>query len=281
MSETSTDSILDINTLTPHIGAEIRGVDLSQPLGNDEFSAIYQAWLDWKILVFRDQHLDREQHKAFGRRFGSLHVHPMQHSYGGDPEILAVKTTAKSAYTAGDGWHTDVTCDEIPPLGSMLYVTETPEVGGGDTLYADMYLAYEMLSDTMKEMLEGLTAVHDGARPYVGNYNVAPPEDGKYPRNEHPVIATHPETGRKLLYVNSGFTTRIKGMAPWESQMLLEGLTNFIATTPKLTCRVQWQPNTLVFWDNRCTQHHAVWDYYPHSRYGERVSIVGTERPAA
>ena len=153
MSETSTD-ILDINTLTPHIGAEIRGIDLSQPLGNDEFSAIYQAWLDWKVLVFRDQNLDREQHKAFGRRFGSLHVHPMQHSYGGDPEILSVKTTAKSAYTAGDGWHTDVTCDEIPPLGSMLYVTETPEVGGGDTLYADMYLAYEMLSDTMKEMLE-------------------------------------------------------------------------------------------------------------------------------
>jgi taurine dioxygenase len=275
------ESILDISTLTPHIGAEIRGVDLSQPLGNDEFSAIYQAWLDWKVLVFRDQHLDREQHKAFGRRFGSLHVHPMQHSYGGDPEILAVKTTAKSAYTAGDGWHTDVTCDEIPPLGSMLYVTETPEVGGGDTLYADMYLAYEMLSDTMKEMLDGLTAIHDGAKPYLGSYNVAPPEGAEYPRNEHPVIATHPETGKKILYVNSGFTTRIKGLARWESDILLNGLTNFIATTPKLTCRVRWEPNTLVFWDNRCTQHHAVWDYYPHSRYGERVSIIGTERPAA
>ena len=275
------DSILDIQTLTPHIGAEVRGIDLGQPLGNDEFSALYQAWLDWKVLVFRDQHLDREQHKAFGRRFGSLHVHPMQHSYGGDPEVLAEKTTAKSAYTAGDGWHTDVTCDEIPPLGSMLYVTETPEVGGGDTLYADMYLAYEMLSDTMKDMLEGLTAIHDGARPYMGSYKVAPPDGDKYPKNEHPVIVTHPETGKKLLYVNSGFTTRIKGMAPWESDMLLDGLTNFIATTPKLTCRVRWEPNTLVFWDNRCTQHHAVWDYYPHSRYGERVSIVGTERPAA
>ena len=280
MSETSTD-ILDITTLTPHIGAEIHGIDLSQPLGNDEFSAIYQAWLDWKVLVFRDQTLDREQHKAFGRRFGSLHVHPMQHSYGGDPEILSVKTTAKSAYTAGDGWHTDVTCDEIPPLGSMLYVTETPEVGGGDTMYADMYLAYEMLSDTMKEMLEGLTAVHDGARPYLGSYKVPPPEANDYPKHEHPVIVSHPETGKKLLYVNSGFTTRIKGMAAWESEMLLNGLTNFIATTPKLTCRVRWEPNTLVFWDNRCTQHHAVWDYYPHSRYGERVSIVGTERPAA
>ncbi|TNF80134.1 MAG: taurine dioxygenase [Gammaproteobacteria bacterium] len=280
ISEKSSE-ILDITTLTPHIGAEIRGVDLSEPLGNDEFSALYQAWLDWKVLVFRDQHLDREQHKAFGRRFGSLHVHPMQHSYGGDPEILTVKTTAKSAYTAGDGWHTDVTCDEIPPLGSMLYVTETPEAGGGDTLYADMYLAYEMLSDTMKEMLEGLTAIHDGARPYLGSYKVPPPDAQSYPKHEHPVVVTHPETRRKLLYVNSGFTTRIKGLAAWESEMLLNGLTNFIATTPKLTCRVRWEPNTLVFWDNRCTQHHAVWDYYPHSRYGERVSIVGTERPAA
>jgi len=274
-------SVLDIETLTPHIGAEIRGVDLSRELGNEQFSAIYQAWLDWKVLVFRDQRLNREQHKAFARRFGSLHVHPMQHSYGGDPEILAVKTTAKSRYTAGDGWHTDVTCDEIPPLGSMLYVTETPEVGGGDTLYADMYLAYELLSDTMKDMLEGLTAIHDGAKPYLGSYNVAPAEGTEYPKNEHPVIATHPETGRKLLYVNSGFTTRIKGLSAWESRMLLDGLTQFIATTPRLTCRVRWEPNTLVFWDNRCTQHHAVWDYYPHSRYGERVSIVGTERPAA
>ena len=280
MSEKAADT-LDITTLTPHIGAEIHGVDLSKPLGNDEFSAIYQAWLDWKVLVFRDQHLDREQHKAFGRRFGSLHVHPMQHSYGGDPEILSVKTTAKSAYTAGDGWHTDVTCDEVPPLGSMLYVTETPEVGGGDTMYADMYLAYELLSDTMKELLEGLTAVHDGARPYLGSYKVPPPDAQAYPKHEHPVVVTHPETGRKLLYVNSGFTTRIKGLAPWESDMLLNGLTNFIATTPKLTCRVRWEPNTLVFWDNRCTQHHAVWDYFPHSRYGERVSVYDDQPPRA
>lgn len=270
----------ELKTLTPHIGAEIIGVDLAKSLNNEQFSEIYQAWLDWKVLVFRDQHLDQEQHKAFARRFGTLHVHPMQHSYGGDPEILAVKTTAKSRYTAGDGWHTDVTCDEIPPLGSMLYITETPECGGGDTLFADMYLAYDLLSDNMKQFLGGLTAIHDGALPYLGNYGVAP-EDGKaYPKNEHPVIVTHPETGKKVLYVNSGFTSRLKGFAPWESRMLLKGLTDFIATTPSLTCRVQWEPNTLTFWDNRCTQHHAVWDYHPHSRYGERVSIVGDQRPA-
>ena len=163
----------------------------------------------------------------------------------------------------------------------MLYVTETPEVGGGDTLFADMYLAYELLSDTMKELLDGLVAVHDGALPYLGSYQVAPPDGQSYPKNEHPVITTHPETGEKILYVNSGFTSHIKGMKGWESQALLKALKDFIATTPKLTCRVQWHPNTLTFWDNRCTQHHSVWDYYPHSRYGERVSILGQERPAA
>lgn len=272
---------LEISTLTPHIGAEVHGVDLSKPLSNEQFSELYQAWLDWKVLVFRDQHLDREQHKAFARRFGRLHVHPMQHSYGGDPEILTVKTTQASRYTAGDGWHTDVTCDEIPPLGSMLYIKETPECGGGDTLFADMYRAYDMLSDRMKSMLEGLVAVHDGAQPYLGAYGVAPPGGTTYPKNEHPVIVTHPETGKKILYVNSGFTTRIKDLNPWESRMLLNGLFHFIESTVQLTCRVRWEPNTLTFWDNRCTQHHAVWDYYPHSRYGERVSIVGELRPAA
>ncbi len=272
---------IGVDSLTPHLGAQIDGVDLSQPLSNETFSEIYKAWLDWKVLVFRDQHIDREQHKAFGRRFGRLHVHPMQHSYGGDPEILRVKTTKDSAYTAGNGWHTDVTCDEIPPLGSMLYITETPESGGGDTLFANMALAYELLSDTMKSLLEELTAVHDGALPYLGSYGVAPPDGAKYPKNEHPVIARHPESGEKILYVNSGFTAYIKGMHPWESRMLLDGLFRFIAQTPRLVCRVQWQPNTLTFWDNRCTQHHAVWDYYPHSRYGERVSIVGEQRPAA
>ena len=272
---------IEVNSLTPHIGAEIQGLDLSKPLDNEQFSEVYRAWLDWKLVVFRDQHLTQDQHKAFGRRFGSLHVHPMQHSYGGDPEILKIKTTKDSRYTAGEGWHTDVTCDEVPPLGSMLYITQTPEVGGGDTLFADMYLAWELLSDTMKGMLEGLTAVHDGALPFLSSYRVAPPDGKEYPRNEHPLVIVHPETGRKVLYVNSGFTSHIKGLAPAESKAILQFLFNHIATTPRLYCRVEWQPNTLTFWDNRCTQHHAVWDYYPHSRYGERVTIVGTQRPKA
>lgn len=270
---------MQISPLTPHIGAEISGVDLSSPLDNEQFAAIHQAHLDWMVLVFRDQHLDRDQHKSFASRFGKLHVHPMNRQKTDHPEILQVKTTGSSAYTAGDGWHTDVTCDEYPPMGSMLYVTETPECGGGDTLFADMYLAYEMLSDTLKAMLTGLVAVHDGAIPYVGAYKSTPPEGG-YPRNEHPVIATHPETGKKLLYVNSGFTSHIKGLRPSESRAILDMLFRHIAETPRLLCRVQWEPNTLTFWDNRCTQHHAVWDYQPYSRYGERVSIIAESRPA-
>ncbi len=272
---------IGVDSLTPHIGAEIAGVDLSKPLSNEQFSEIYQAWLDWKVVVFRDQHINQEQHKTFARKFGSLHVHPMQHSYGGDPEVLRVKTTKDSTYTAGNGWHTDVTCDEIPPLGSMLYMTQTPEVGGGDTLFADMYLAYELLSDTFKALLEPLTAIHDGALPYLSSYKVNPPEGEAYPRNEHPMVVTHPETGKKLLYINSGFTARIKGMSQWESKTILNALFDHIAQTPRLYCHVEWQPNTLTFWDNRCTQHHAVWDYWPHSRYGERVSILGNKRPQA
>jgi taurine dioxygenase len=269
---------LEVETLTPHIGAKVRGVDLSQPLTNEQARDVHQAWIDWKILVFPNQHLNRDQHKAFARRWGKLHVHPMQPTYGGDEEILVVKTTRDSAYTSGDGWHTDVTCDPVPPLGSMLYITETPASGGGDTLFADMYLAYQMLSDPMKEFLDPLVAEHDGAGPYVGSYKSTPPEGG-YPKSQHPVIVTHPDSGNKLLYVNRGFTSHIVGLGRSESNAVLEMLYRLIDSTPRLYCRVDWEPNSLAFWDNRCTQHHAVWDYWPNSRYGERVSIVGDQPP--
>lgn len=269
-----------VTPISPHIGAEIRGLDLSN-LSDAQLQDIRAAWADWMVLVFRDQHLDREAHKAFGRHFGELHVHPMNHGRPGqDPELLIVKTNAESAYTAGEAWHTDVTCEKIPPLGSMLYITETPECGGGDTLFADMYMAYEMLSPPMKAFLEGLTAVHDGALPYIGNYRSAPPEGG-YPRHEHPVVIRHPVTGRKVLNVNSGFTTHIVGLQRWESRALLDSLFALLQREPKLHCRVRWEPNTLTFWDNRCTQHHSVWDYFPYSRYGERVTIIGDSAPSA
>jgi len=270
---------LSVAPLTPVLGAEVAGIDLSCELSNQQLADLHQAHLDHGVLVFRDQRLSREDHKRFARHFGPLHVHPLNRKDGDDaeedPEILLVKTTKNSKFTAGDGWHTDVTCDARPPLGSMLYITKTPDLGcGGDTLFTSTYAAYEALSEPMKQFLSGLTAIHDGARPYIGSYNIAPPEGG-YPRSEHPVIGVHPETGRKLLYVNSGFTTRIRGLSPAESDAVLDMLFRHIEANVRFQCRVRWEPNTLVFWDNRCTQHHAAWDYYPYSRYGERVSIIG------
>ena len=156
----------EITTLTPHIGAEIRGLDLRAPLSGEQEKALRRAFHDWMVLVFPDQKLDPEHHKALAARFGELHVHPqLRGAKITHPEILPVVTNEKSPFTPGDGWHTDVSCDEIPPLGSMLYVRETPACGGGDTLFADMYLAYELLSEPMKRFLDGLTAIHDGAGP--------------------------------------------------------------------------------------------------------------------
>jgi len=270
-----------LQSLTPHIGAEISGLDLAKPLDEIQLRDLETAWREWKVLVLRDQALSSEEHKALGRRFGTLHSHPMHKVglRGDDPEVLPVITTPESPYTAGDGWHSDVTCDAIPPKFSILHIHETPESGGGDTLFANMALAFELLSDTMKDFLSGLTAVHDGALPYVGAYKSKPPEGG-YPQSEHPVITVHPESGEHILYVNSGFTSHIKGLSPRESRALLALLFDHIATTPRLHCRVQWEPDTVTLWDNRCTQHHAVWDYYPECRRGERVSVLGEEAPA-
>jgi taurine dioxygenase len=237
------------------------------------------------VLVFPDQELGPEEHKAFARHFGRLHVHPqLRGAKMSHPEILPVHTNADTPFTAGDGWHADVTCEEIPLWGSMLYMRETPACGGGDTLYADMYLAYELLSAPMKRFLEGLSAIHDGTGPYSEQLEIGmgkPAQGEEYPRAEHPVVVRHPDTGRKLLYVNSGFTHHIVGLSKSESGALLDMLFRHIDSTPKLWCRVQWNPKTLTLWDNLCTQHHAIWDYYPNSRVGGRVSILGAKRPSA
>ena len=275
----------EITPLTPHIGAEVRGIDLSAGLSSEQEEEMRRALRDWMVLVFPDQDLTREQHKALGRRFGRLHVHPqLRGAKIAHPEILPVHTNADSPFTAGDGWHADVTCEEIPLWGSMLYIRETPECGGGDTLYADMYRAYDLLSDPMQHFLDGLTAIHDGAGPYSEQLALGigqPEPGGEYPRAEHPVVVSHPDTGRKLLYVNSSFTTRIVSLSAGESRGVLDLLFRHIESTPKISCRVRWTPNTLTLWDNLCTQHHAIWDYYPHSRVGGRVSILGEVRPSA
>ena len=280
---------LTIEPLNPVIGAEILGVDLSKSLSDAQFAEIDAALNAHHVLIFRDQRLTAEDHKRFGRMFGPLHVHPYHakqtlpdHARAGpapDPEILVVKADQSSRFVAGEEWHTDVTCDERPPMGSMLYITQTPESGGGDTCFASTIRAFEALSPAMQAFLETLSATHDGAKPYTGGYGQAAPPGG-WPKSSHPVVIRHPGNGRLALFVNRGFTTRINELDRKESDALLEFLWRHVETHLEFQCRVRWTANTLVFWDNRCTEHHAVWDYFPHSRYGQRVSIVG-ERPSA
>lgn len=264
---------ITVDRLTPIIGAEVGGIDLSQPLSKEQLTEVRRAFLENHVLVFRDQHLTVDQHKAFGRLFGELRALPVEDIDGDDPELVVIRANAQSRFVAGETWHTDGTADLEPSMGSMLYVKETPAIGtGGDTLFANMHLAVEMLSPTMQQFLGELTAIHDGEIPWKG---FQPPAN--LPKTEHPVVVRHPETGRKTLFVNSGFTSHIVQLSGGESQMLLNMLFDLIAREPILSCRVRWEPNTLVFWDNRCTQHHAVWDYFPHSRYGERVTILGKQ----
>lgn len=273
-----------IDPITPVIGAEIHGADLSKPLSPEQFDDIRAAFNAHHVLVFRDQHLTPEDHKRFARMFGRLHVHPYHaknaapdHARSGgapDPEILEVKADENSRNVAGEEWHTDVTCDAKPPMGSMLYLTVAPESGGGDTCFVNTIRAYETLSPAMQNVVKGLTATHDGAKLYTGGYGTAIP-DGGWPRSIHPVVIRQPETGQLALFVNRGFTTRINEFSRAESAAFLEMLWRHIETRVEFQCRVRWYPNTMTFWDNRVTQHHSVWDYFPHTRHGRRVSIVG------
>lgn len=269
---------LSAQPLTPVIGAEVFGLDLSKELTAEQLAEVKHAFLTHHVLVFRDQELSVEDHKRFAGYFGELRSRQLSESDEGDPAVLEISADKDSTDVAGNDWHTDGTADAEPSLGSMLYVTRTPEIGsGGDTMFANMHLAYEMLSPRMQSFLDGLTAVHDGLIPWQG---YQPPADYVIPKSEHPVVVRHPDTGRKLLFVNPGFTSHIVQLSSDESRALLDLLFGLVPNKPLLSCRVRWAPNTLVFWDNRCTQHHAIWDYYPHARYGQRVSINGT-RPTA
>lgn len=261
-----------VDSITPVIGAEVSGVDLSEQLSAEQLDEIKAAFLDHHVLVFRDQVITAEDHRRFAGHFGELRpVNPPPPE--GDPYILEISTAAEAENVAGNGWHADGTADAEPSLGSMLHITRVPEGGsGGDTLFANMHLAYEMLSPVMRNLLDGLTAVHDGLIAFQG---ATPPPDYVIPKNEHPVVVRHPETGRRILYVNKAYTGRIPQLSAQESQALLEMLFEVIACRPMLTCRVRWAPNTLVFWDNRCVQHHATYDYYPLTRYGQRIAING------
>lgn len=261
---------ITVEPLTPTIGAQVTGIDLSQPLTDQQFAELNDAWIRHLVLFFRDQHLSIAQHKAFGRRFGPLHVHP---AYGmkDHPEVLEIRADEHSTRVAGEVWHTDVSCDPRPPMGSMLYLHEVPANGGGDTLFANMYRAWETLSAPMQQLLEGLRAVHDGNAVYNRRHGQA---GTNFPVSEHPVATTHPVSGRRALFVNRGFTTRIVGLSDAESQALLEMLYRHLERED-FKCRFKWRPRSIAFWDNRCTQHQAIWDYHPLRRYGHRVTIEG------
>lgn len=272
---TSTATAMDTFDLNRHIGTEVWGVQLAE-LDAEGVEAVKQLVAQRGVLVFRDQQMDLAAQVEMGRHFGELHVHPAARAPEGFPEVLVVHTDANSKYTAGEGWHTDVSCDERPPAYSFLRVETTPPVGG-DTAFASMYRAYETLSAPMQEFLCSLTAIHSSDHVYRGRYRIND-QDKDFPESEHPVVRTHPISGRRALYVNSGFTRRIKGLSSRESDTLLRMLFDHIAYGVDGQVRISWTPNAVTMWDNRCVQHHASWDYFPETRHGYRVTTVG-ERP--
>ena len=252
---------ITVTPCSPHVGAEIGNIDLRQPLSNKQVSDVYGALLNHGVIFFRDQDIDFEQHQRFAQYFGKLHIH-----VGGEgtasstvPDYPAIRKQyfdRNSKRVSGEDWHSDQSCADIPPDGSILRQTILPPNGGGDTLFMSACAAYDALSAPMKAFLSGLTAIHDGGPNYTRTNRIIGEEGPKsFPRAEHPVIRTHPVTGRKALYVNEGFTTGIVGMPREESQPILEMLFRH-STRPEFIYRHQWRVGDILVWDNRCTMHH-------------------------
>jgi taurine dioxygenase len=262
---------IDVSPLTPHMGGEISGVDLCAPLDPEQSEDIRQALIDRHVIFFRDQPLSFEAHKALARCFGEIHIAPSTKAWQvpDHPEITRMHADATSKYVAGEDWHSDMTCDPEPPLGSALYLHTVPDTGG-DTAFSNMHLAYEALSERMKAYLDGLSATHDGARVFAA---IAPP-GSQFPVSTHPVIRTHPVTGRKAIFVNKQFTARIDGLPKDEGEAVLQFLARHVQR-PEFQCRFRWRPHSIAIWDNRSVQHSAIWDYFPKTRSGYRVTIGG------
>ena len=268
---------IHVDPVTPTIGAVVEGADLGN-LDDATWADIERAFAEHSVLFFRDQDLAPEPHKALGRRFGELHVHPAANTLEGHPNIMIIHADERSKFVAGNGWHTDVSCDEEPPMASILHLTTVPPQGG-DTLFTSTTAAWDALSSAMKDFLWDKEAVHESVHVYAGRYGAKEVDsrDGVYPTSVHPIARTHAVTGRTALYVNRGFTTRIKGLNRAESAGILSLLYTHLES-PDFQVRFRWEAGSVAIWDNRSTQHYAVWDYFPSVRYGHRVSIVG-DRP--
>ena len=264
---------IEVEPLTPTIGAVVSGVDLTQPVDDALLSEIHTAWMAHLVLFFRAQPMSPDQHLAFGRRFGELHIHPAAPYAHDTPELMVIHTDKDSFRNNGERWHSDVSADEEPPMGSLLHIHQVPS-RGGDTSWSNMYAAYEALSPTMQTLLDPLTALH--ASDYSGQYGDHQPQR-ESPQADHPVIRTHPVTKQKALFVNEVFTRRINELSREESRAVLDFLFDHVKNI-NFQCRFQWEADSVALWDNRCTQHMAVWDYYPESRSGIRVTIRG-DRP--
>jgi taurine dioxygenase len=264
---------LTVHPLTPAVGAEIANIDLASPNIGQRIPEIRAALLEHGVIFFRDQHLTQEQHIAFARHFGELEIHPATPKAQPNREILRIAHGPESRGQE-NFWHSDVTWRERPSLGSILRGVEVPEVGG-DTLFANMHLAFQYLSPQMKRFVSTLTAVHDIARVFAKRLGKRPEDlHEQYPPVRHPVVRTHPETGKPLIFVNTAFTSHIEGLSDKESRWLL-GHLYATAADPEVQCRFSWRPGSIAFWDNRFVQHFAASDYFPARRIMERVTIAG------
>ena len=268
---------MQVTQLTPSIGSEIQGIDLGQPVSEERAQLLRNMLSERGVLVIRDQQLDRDQHKTCGRLFGELHTHPSRANTQGDPHIFKVRADADTRLNNGGSWHSDLSCSPLPPLASLLLLRDLPAGGGGDTLFANMCDFFAALSPRMQAFLRTLTARHDGKLD-LRQYGIPVDRYMDYPCTEHPVVVVHPDTQREILLVNGSFTDCIVELERAESDALLRFLIDKIERAVEFQCRVRWAPHTLVIWDNRMTQHKAVWDYFPHERYGERVSVKSPQR---
>ncbi len=272
---------IEVAPIAGALGAEIGGVDVARDLDDGVISEIRQALLDYGVIFFRDQTIDREQHKVFTRRFGEIFIHPNYNGVSADPEIVDIRREPGDKKIVGEDWHTDTTMVAEPPMGAILYAIEVPPYGG-NTLFANQYLAYESLSPGLKRTLEGLRAVHTDRMVAGPQANMNAQRSTKVREDANwretisvpPVVRTHPETGRKLLFVNRSYTVGFEGWTEAESRPMLEYLLEH-GHRPEFTCRFRWANGSIAFWDNRCTKHLAVHDAGPFRRIMRRTQICG------